>query len=313
MLLSSQDLEDILGRQPSPAPAAAAAASAPSPPPSRQPLRSSTRAEPPALPSPEPAAAASSAAAAAMSSGSKLRAAIMNKRKNMSVLNPNVKRREPSKGIKIGTQHREEEEAAAIKPPPPSKQSPTQRAATAGAQAARERDRAEEVAARREKWIAQHGALPDLAAQRLLHPDWWAAEEAKAEQTIAKIVKAEQARARVGGAGVSDSRQARIRWNTHYLGYAARQQRFCSGTEKDGSHASAAFCQSTPFRPEDLFSGAVASLEFAHWERCARGGENGQLVTIQLRSKEDFDFVDFVREQGRLLRPQCHAIETYLD
>lgn len=119
--LHTQDLEDILGRMLSPSPPAAVAAS-PSPPAHPPPSSVSQVFNtpydpfPPSLPSasPPPAAAAAStsaAAASAMSSASKLRSSILKKRASMSVLNPNMKRREVSKGIKIGKQDIEGEGA----------------------------------------------------------------------------------------------------------------------------------------------------------------------------------------------------------
>lgn len=141
MLLNTADLEDILGRPLSPpnVPAAAASCSSaaaalplpfplPSPPPasiSPRPLfdtSDNSFPSPPAASSSAAAAAASysptitlaastsAAAASAMSSCSKLKQAILKKRSAMSVPDLNVKRREVSKGIKLGADEDEEVE-----------------------------------------------------------------------------------------------------------------------------------------------------------------------------------------------------------
>jgi hypothetical protein len=142
LLLHTADLEDILGRPLTPPtmPAAAAASTAraapplsslplPSPPPASvspsllfdepydpftSPSVSSSSAAAAAAaaaahPIP-PAPSTSAAAASAMSSASKLRSSILKKRAAMSILNPNVKRRPPPSGIKIGEQEKEDDE-----------------------------------------------------------------------------------------------------------------------------------------------------------------------------------------------------------
>lgn len=123
-LLNTQDMEDIIGYPLAEAEQPAAAAVQPSltvvsshqSPPSQlfdyihEPSPVPVHPHSPMLSPPPPLIAASAAAAAAsdpssvaaaasMSSASKLRAAIMNKRKNMPLLNPDVKRQELSKGF----------------------------------------------------------------------------------------------------------------------------------------------------------------------------------------------------------------------
>jgi hypothetical protein len=115
LLLSTLDLEEIMGRPLSPPPAAVdvhAETTSTSDPVFDVPIHPSHVLSPsPIAVSSSPVATSSdspctsAAAAAAMSSCSKLRQSIIKKRKNLSVLNPNVKRREISKGIKIDEQH----------------------------------------------------------------------------------------------------------------------------------------------------------------------------------------------------------------
>ena len=98
--LNTQDLNDILGyTYHSPSPVI---------PPSISPSPCVPLPCPSSPPPPVVTTMASYSTAAAMCSASKLRQS--RKRKNMSILNPNEKRREPLTGVKIGTQYREDQD-----------------------------------------------------------------------------------------------------------------------------------------------------------------------------------------------------------
>ena len=274
------------------------------------------------------------AAAAAMSSASKLRATILKRRAAMSPPQPDSKKRHASdsRGVKLP----KVEESDIVKMdtedlhpstasnaqgiPTDSMISGTAHRSRCGrshlpAHAYQQRlDAAKaSVAARsarrclpREKWLATN-VLPDLSAEQALCPDWWSAEDARADKIIADVA----AMGGFGGnSGISEDRKSRIRWNLHMWGYAARRQKLCTGTEKHGHHEDAHLCTTEPFQPSDFFGRGGANHDFAHWSKYKRQGNRLLIIGTQAKCCMDFQFVDFSR-QGRFLRKACHNIETY--
>ena len=245
-----------------------------------------------------------------MSSASKLRQAIRKKRQAMSVLHPNMKRRaaEDRGPIKIGRNDGEdtaESDEQQETRPPKKGTSKLSDAAYQQLLQAREANRVARCSRQmqlRQRWIANNGSrLPDLTPQRLLHPDWWTAEEERANKVITNISD---------HAGISDDKKARIRWNFHMWGFAVRQQGHCTGTERGGDHQDVELCTKEPFQPSDFFGKGGACHDFAHWAAHKRNGNEALMIHYQAKNVMDFQFVDFLK-QGRFLRRACHNIESW--
>jgi len=168
--------------------------------------------------------------------------------------------------------------------------------------------RAAKQEALRQQWIGSHGPLPDLSEHQLRHPDWWAAEEARANKIIADMI-ARSVRA-YGTEGVTEERKRRIRWNHHLWGHTVCQQRLCAGTEEGGNHEDQALCSTTPFKPADYFGKGGANHDFAHWARYKRNGNASLIIGTQAKANTDYEFVEFLK-QGRFLRRACHNIESW--
>jgi len=240
----------------------------------------------------------------------------MHKRKNVSVLNGTTKRLEPSKGIKIPISPGHDDDAAAAAAAPAAALS-NSLSKQRGAAAARAAKQAKLTSARvqlRNEWINKNGPLPDLSQEQQQHPDWWQAEENRADRMIATIIRSHTTRSDREAApesGPSEEKRAAIRWNFHYMGFAARKQRYCSGTEEGRMHEDAWHCSTVPFRPSELFGAAGPAVEFAHWQQHQRMGDQNLLVGRQAAAVADFGFVTFLANKGRFLRHQCHAIETH--
>ncbi len=111
---------------------------------------------------------------------------------------------------------------------------------------------------------------------------------------------------------VSEDCASRFRWNIHMWGFAVRQQRFCTGTEREHEHQDPVRCAQEPFKPSDFFGKGGACEEFAHWSAHSRRGSQCQTIGHQAVRLWDFQFVDFL-QNGRFLRRCCHAIESYIE
>lgn len=261
----------------------------------------------------------SAAAAASISSASKLRSAIMKKRAAMSVLNPNTKRREASKGIKIGTQYRGEDDVEEHGPHATSKLLlvPQRAAARAAEQQMRDCMRIEDdhdvdggICSRPK--IDVWKEKEKLARVVALAPSeenaaWASAEKQFAESIIDVIIREVKRRKGDHCMGISSLKADTIRSNVHSWASVARLQGKCTGTADTHEHAAHGLCPGS-FSPSTFFLHGV--VQFAHWRNHKRNNDPCELIRNRCRADDEEVFLTWIAEKGRFLYTCCHAIES---
>lgn len=213
-----------------------------------------------------------------MSSGSKLKQAILKKRAAMSVLNPNAKRREASKGIKIGTQYRGEEEKEEQEEQEEDKEN------DGGEEESKKNNESDQEA----EWQQLIARRADELARQFLAGSGirLKSEEAKAKQRKRILTNVERAvrKARTEGCGKSPF----------------HAERGCPG----------------PFRPEVFFDGA--SVQFAHHAETSRqkqAAATGKcrecfLVNAVATRNQSTEIFKEMLATGCFKWAVCHAVES---